>query len=138
LLPLGLLTVFVSAIRLAGPRWLQQLIGRAHEPHAKVERDLLTSTSEVSERWNGTGIERTIGKNTSTRQIIYLRDEKDDPNSFGLYTVEGLESVYVRPANSRLFAGKKQEEETFKDEESTGSDGPAEKYRAGVGEGHTP
>jgi hypothetical protein len=45
LAPLGVITAIVGAIRVGGPRRLRSLIGRAREPRALAEMELMSSTS---------------------------------------------------------------------------------------------
>lgn len=91
LIPLGVLTAIVSAIRVSGPSWLKALIGRARENKAAVELELMSSTShEVCELWNGAGLVRAFGK-PKIREIVYLEDEAADKTSFGLHTLETLD-----------------------------------------------
>jgi hypothetical protein len=60
---LGIVTVFVGAIRVGGSSWLKAIIGRAWENIAAAEIELMSSTShEVGEAWNGQEIIRTFGK----------------------------------------------------------------------------
>ncbi|KAK6363606.1 hypothetical protein TWF730_001030 [Orbilia blumenaviensis] len=69
--PIGILTGVISAIRVGGARWLQALVGRAREPDAAAELELMSSTSEdICELWNGSGIVRVIGS-PSTVELIY-------------------------------------------------------------------
>lgn len=83
-----MVTALVSAIRVGGPLWLRALIGRARENRATVEIELLSSTShEVCELWNGHGIIRTLGR-SKLSQIVFFESEKDNPETFGLYTVQ--------------------------------------------------
>jgi len=39
--PIGILTSVVSAIRVGGSRWLKAVIGRAREPEASAELELM-------------------------------------------------------------------------------------------------
>lgn len=88
LAPLGIITAISAAIRVAGPPWLRAVIGRARENRATVELELMSSTShEVCELWNGQGIIRTTGA-AEIQEIIFLEDHRDDPETFGLYTLE--------------------------------------------------
>lgn len=90
---LGILTAISGAIRVGGPAWLRAIIGRARENRAGVELELMSSTShEVCELWNGQGLVRTTGR-PEVRQIIYLEEMKDDPETFGLYTYETAKGV---------------------------------------------
>ncbi|KAF9767963.1 hypothetical protein IL306_014797, partial [Fusarium sp. DS 682] len=51
--PIGVITIIVSAIRVAGPRILKAVIGRARENVAAVELEVMSSTSpEACELWN--------------------------------------------------------------------------------------
>src|SRR5690606_33096547 len=45
LAPLGVLAACVAAIRVGGPAWMRSIIGRAQEPAAIAELELMTSTS---------------------------------------------------------------------------------------------
>ncbi|KHO01297.1 ankyrin 2,3/unc44 [Metarhizium album ARSEF 1941] len=61
--PIGILTIVVSAIRLAGPLWLKAVIGRARESVSAAEMELMSSASEeVCELYNGQSIVRCQGK----------------------------------------------------------------------------
>ncbi|KAK1764248.1 hypothetical protein QBC33DRAFT_595504 [Phialemonium atrogriseum] len=69
--PIGILTAVVSAIRVGGSRWLKAIVGRAREPDADVELELMSSTSsDVCELWNGAGIVRVVGS-PSIIELIY-------------------------------------------------------------------
>ncbi|TGZ80114.1 hypothetical protein EX30DRAFT_320407, partial [Ascodesmis nigricans] len=62
MVPLGIITAIVSAIRIGGPGWLKAIIGRARENQTFAEMELTTSTSaEVCELWNGRAVVRMIG-----------------------------------------------------------------------------
>jgi hypothetical protein len=51
--PIGVITTIISAIRVAGPRILKAIIGRARENIATVEFEVMSSTSpEACELWN--------------------------------------------------------------------------------------
>lgn len=74
--PLGVMTIIVSAIRIGGARRLKALVGRARESSATAETELLTSTSEVCELWNGNAVVRTPGSaNTSELALTVVRDQ---------------------------------------------------------------
>lgn len=52
--PVGIITIIVSAIRVAGPPWLKAIIGRARENIVAAELEVMSSTSsEACELWNG-------------------------------------------------------------------------------------
>ncbi|KAI3321405.1 hypothetical protein HD806DRAFT_523893 [Xylariaceae sp. AK1471] len=54
MVPIGIVTIIVAAIRVGGPPRLKAIIGRAMESRAAVEVELMSSTSnEVCELWNG-------------------------------------------------------------------------------------
>ncbi|KAI5778825.1 hypothetical protein EDC01DRAFT_634306 [Geopyxis carbonaria] len=70
--PLGIITAIVSAIRCSGPVGLKALIGRSREGRAVAEVELLSSTSaDVVELWNGTGIVRVLGR-ADIMQLVYV------------------------------------------------------------------
>lgn len=78
MVPLGIVTAVVGAIRVGGPAWLRALIGRARESRAIVESDLMSSTShEVCELWNGQQIVRVMGE-AEVREFIILVGEDSD------------------------------------------------------------
>jgi hypothetical protein len=63
LLPLGILTAVVSAIRVCGSPSLKAFIGRAQESPGNAEIELLSCTSDsVGEVWNDGGIARVFGR----------------------------------------------------------------------------
>lgn len=69
--PLGVLTIMVGAIRVAGYDWMRNLIGKAREPSGVSEAEYLSSTSEdVFEVWDKKGVVRKVG-NEKIRQILY-------------------------------------------------------------------
>ncbi|OAQ98850.1 hypothetical protein LLEC1_01715 [Akanthomyces lecanii] len=60
--PIGVVTIIVSAIRVAGPTWLKAIIGRARENLSTAEIELMSSTSnEACELWNGRNVVRCPG-----------------------------------------------------------------------------
>lgn len=62
MVPLGIITIMVSAIRVGGPTWLKAVVGRAKENRAVPELELMSSTSEeVCELYNGKHIVRCLG-----------------------------------------------------------------------------
>ena len=82
--PIGILTAIAGTIRVGGASWLKGLIGRAREPDASVQIDILSSVSEeVCELWNGRSIIRSTGQ-PDVKQIIHIPAEKGDisPESF--------------------------------------------------------
>lgn len=84
-LPIGLGPLMLSAIRVAGPRWLKAFVGRLKESRATAEMDILTSTSEeVCDVWNGHAMVRVAGR-SRTKQVLCIRDESK--NCEGLVNV---------------------------------------------------
>ncbi|KXH37807.1 hypothetical protein CSIM01_08170 [Colletotrichum simmondsii] len=62
MVPFGIITIMVSALRVGGPSYFKSLVGRAKEGPAVVEKELMSSTStEVCELWNGHEVVRCIG-----------------------------------------------------------------------------
>ena len=54
MVPLGILTVMVSAIRVRGSSAARAFIGRAQESRGNVEAEIMSCTSyDVCELWNG-------------------------------------------------------------------------------------
>ncbi|KAH7019700.1 hypothetical protein EDB80DRAFT_514823, partial [Ilyonectria destructans] len=77
--PLGIITAIVGAIRVGGPSWLKAIIGRAREPRAVPEAELMSSTShEVCELWNGHEIVRVMGEGPMREFIILLPEGGED------------------------------------------------------------
>jgi hypothetical protein len=84
--PAGIITIIVSAIRVAGPAWLKAVIGRARENLAAAETDVMSSTSkEVCEVWNGQAVVRCMGSAPITEFICLLPEPRPedgaDPNA---------------------------------------------------------
>ncbi|XXG98400.1 hypothetical protein Hte_004723 [Hypoxylon texense] len=78
MVPSGIITAIVGAIRVGGPTWLKAIIGRARESRAISEAELMSSTShEVCELWNGQDIVRVMGKGP-IREFIILSPPKDE------------------------------------------------------------
>lgn len=77
--PLGIVTIVVGAIRVGGPTWLKAIIGRAREPRAIVEAELMSSTSkEVCELWNGRQIVRVMGEGPIREFIILWPEDGEE------------------------------------------------------------
>ena len=77
--PLGILTAVVAAIRVGGPSWLRAIIGRAREPRAVAEAELMSSTShEVCELWNGQEVVRVMGEGPIREFIIMVPERSGD------------------------------------------------------------
>lgn len=78
---------------------MKAVIGRARENRATVELELLSSTShEVCELWNGSGVVRSMGE-PQIREIIYLEPEPgsdDDTDTLGLFTFERAKNEGVK------------------------------------------
>lgn len=82
--PIGFITALIGAIRVAGPPFLQALIGRARENKGKAEVEMMSSVSrEVCELWNGKAVIRATGK-PEIKQIIHIPKFAGDirPKSF--------------------------------------------------------
>lgn len=129
MVPLGILTAIISAIRCGGPRWLKAIVGRAKESRAIVEVELMSSTStDVCELWNGHNLVRTIGK-PSIMQLFYWKD-LPSARCRGVYLLEemkrsghtlmipdqllenpGSVGYYLQPTTSEIELQKLEEEE---------------------------
>ncbi|KAF8253432.1 hypothetical protein K440DRAFT_642386 [Wilcoxina mikolae CBS 423.85] len=79
--PLGVITAIVGtdkypspgAVRVGGPSWLRNLVGRARETRAAAEVELMSSTShEVCEIWNGDAIVRVMGS-PQIQQFLFFQ-----------------------------------------------------------------
>jgi len=80
ILPLGILTIVVSAIRVSDIGILKSFIGRAQEPEAAAELELCSSTSDsVCELWSGRGISRIFGRPKILEFVCRQVEDKDKP-----------------------------------------------------------
>lgn len=120
--PLGMITAITCAIRVAGNKTLRAVIGRAREPGAQAEievmrlvpfspvccrnrakilmRSVSSTSPDVCELWNGVGIVRVAGS-PDIIEVIYDRAEagvekacQDDERHLGVYK---REHVFVSP-----------------------------------------
>lgn len=100
--PVGIITAFVGAIRLAGPSWLRAIIGIAQENRGEAEVELVSSTSgAVCELWNGQSVTRAVG-DPLVKQIVVLRQEKDT-STFGLYTLDTAKKAQLMKSEGGLL-----------------------------------
>ncbi|KIW93350.1 uncharacterized protein Z519_05955 [Cladophialophora bantiana CBS 173.52] len=82
--PIGIPTIMVSAIRVAGANWLKAIIGRARESRASAEVEVLSSTSaEVCELWSGNQIVRVAGQAPIKEIIRYVTPMSGQPACAG-------------------------------------------------------
>ncbi|KAK2807284.1 hypothetical protein FQN50_005437 [Emmonsiellopsis sp. PD_5] len=90
MVPLGIVTAVIGAIRVCGPKWARAVIGRARETRAVAEIELMSSTSrEVCELFNGKSIVRAMGEPQIKQFLLFphLYDEMSEGDC-GLYTLE--------------------------------------------------
>ena len=79
--PLGVPTIIVATIRVAGSRLLKMLIGQARESNPSIEKALKSSTSnEVCERWDGTKVIRLETKDPLIKELIHTEGKWYDLN----------------------------------------------------------
>lgn len=101
MVPLGILTAVIGAIRVSGPRSMRAVIGRAWETRAFAEFELMSSTShEVCELFNGTYIVRAMGR-PQVQQFILLKDPAQSAahtdEACGIHTLKSaLEGGLIR------------------------------------------
>jgi hypothetical protein len=89
MVPLGIITAIVGAIRVAGPPWARAFIGRAREGRAAAEIDFMSSTSkEVCEVYNGKSVVRAMGKPKLTQLIFIADGHGNEDITCGLHTLE--------------------------------------------------
>lgn len=71
--PVGIVTIMIGAIRVAGSSRLRTIFGKAREPASLSEIELLSTTSEdVCEVWDKRGVVRKVnGGDASVKQIMY-------------------------------------------------------------------
>ncbi|PGH17795.1 hypothetical protein AJ79_00936 [Helicocarpus griseus UAMH5409] len=90
MVPLGIVTAIIGAIRVCGPKWARAVIGRARETRAVAEIELMSSTSqEVCEVFNGKSIVRAMGEPQLKQFLLFphLYDKSNDVDC-GLYTLQ--------------------------------------------------
>jgi hypothetical protein len=113
MVPLGIMTAVVGAIRVGGPTWLKALIGRARENRAVVESELMSSTShEVCELWNGQQIVRIMGEGEIREFIILVGEDSDSiPDDEAEDILDGEHSS--RPASADAQDNESFDEEAY-------------------------
>jgi hypothetical protein len=93
LLPLGILTAVVSAIRVCGNQSLKAFIGRAQEADGVAEAELCSSTGlSVCELWSKGGISRVFGR-PKILEIVHERTSQFDDFYPTISTQEGNSTV---------------------------------------------
>jgi hypothetical protein len=95
LVPLGIITAVVSAIRVCGSPSLRAFIGRAQEGGGVAEAELCSSTSrDVCELWSSGGIARVFGRPRILELVHDLAFEAEEDarglNKDGYEKTEGL------------------------------------------------
>lgn len=105
--PIGVITIIVSAIRVAGPTWLKAIIGRARENLSAAEIELMSSTSkEACELWNGNNVVRCPGSGQILQFICLVPNRKiiDDgreiPWEIDCITLEKAKNSVIEPERS--------------------------------------
>lgn len=89
MVPLGILTAVIGAIRVSGPRWTRAIIGRARETRAFAEFELMSSTShEVCELYNGRYIVRAMGKPQLQQFILFDTSDRDESACERIHTLQ--------------------------------------------------
>ncbi|PMD34532.1 hypothetical protein L207DRAFT_121736 [Hyaloscypha variabilis F] len=84
--PIGIITALVSVIRVCGDRSLRAFIGKAQEADSAIEAELCTSTSrDVCELFNQTGITRTLGSPSLLELVFYPDDAKNNEQHMGIH-----------------------------------------------------
>lgn len=126
--PLGIVTAMVGAIRVAGPRVLRSLIGRARERRADVEIELMLSTlADVCEIWDGSSIVRALGESPIV-EFIYvvpraLLGSEDTPlptkweDDIGIYDFESAKRL---PRSSALLKHMRSSDATIPEQHCRG------------------
>ncbi|EEU34422.1 uncharacterized protein NECHADRAFT_102067 [Fusarium vanettenii 77-13-4] len=72
IVPLGILTIIASAIRVQGPEIVRAFIGRARETRAVAELEIMSSTShDVCELFDGKSIVRVMGRPRIMQLLIF-------------------------------------------------------------------
>lgn len=104
MVPLGILTAVIGAIRVSGPRWTRAIIGPSRETRAFAEFELMSSTShEVCELFNGRYIVRAMGR-PRLEQFILFDTLYRNEETCGIHTLqsalkEGLIQYYSKFTN---------------------------------------
>lgn len=119
---MGIMTILVSAIRIAGIKRLKASIGGARESREIAEVELLSSTSYVVyEMWNGVEIVRSFGV-PATSQFVIVKNDDDIhilPN-FQAY----LQEILVEKSRRYLDQDQDAIEYPFKETPSLSSNTP--------------
>jgi len=111
--PLGVLTIMVGAIRVAGPSFLRNLIGKAREPTGVAESEFLSSTSEdVCEIWDKRGVVRQVGS-AKIRQVIF----DDTPGSQDVWSMWDAEFNGTASADGPYITRENKDDNATTDEE---------------------
>ncbi|KAH7013118.1 hypothetical protein EDB80DRAFT_364139 [Ilyonectria destructans] len=109
MVPIGIITSIISAIRVGGPTWLKAIIGRARENFSAAEAELMSSTSnEVCELWNGNDIVRCMGTAPIAEFICLVpedmesagSDPKTSPKIMACDLDQALANGYLRDIDS--------------------------------------
>ncbi|KAK4441904.1 hypothetical protein QBC34DRAFT_314224 [Podospora aff. communis PSN243] len=102
ILPIGVLTIVVSAIRVSNSG-LRSFIGRAQEPEGVAEIELCSSTSDtVCEVWGGSGVTRIFGR-PKLLEFVCHRNSGDchDDDKIPFFTISSTQDLYQRHRNER-------------------------------------
>ncbi|RPA72062.1 ankyrin [Ascobolus immersus RN42] len=101
--PIGIITGVICAIRVGGSRSLKALIGRAREPEALAELEVLSSTSpDVCELWNGSGIARVVGS-PHILELVLLPAIEGKPAQIHTLQTAVQESIFeLREKNAEI------------------------------------
>ena len=89
MVPLGIITTILGAIRVAGPKWARAFIGRARENRAVPEIELMSSTShEVCEVFNGNGVVRVMGTPKLMELILIPSEARENYVTCGIHNLK--------------------------------------------------
>lgn len=101
--PLGVITAMVSAIRVGGPYSLRAFIGRAREPRAEIERQMMSSTSkEVCEMWNGESLVRVTGNPKMAELLVVFDNSSSSGPQLAVECKENSQFVQHNPRTSGI------------------------------------
>jgi hypothetical protein len=105
ILPLGIITAIVIAIRVGGPEWLKAIIGRARESKVDVQIEAMSCTSAVvGEMWNGQAVVKINGK-VPVLELIYYPATDGAGSDDKLFTLKTGSKFLSSPGlPSTLFA----------------------------------
>lgn len=108
MVPLGIITGIVSAIRMKGPSWLRAVIGRSSESKTIAALELTSATStDICELWDGQSVVRVQGS-PEFITIVFKKEidpaiiEQTSPENSDLHPGEDARLLDSAPNSERI------------------------------------